>query len=255
MLDAIDRIARFFDQEFAGYEDDLPVLEAYAARAGGPILELGCGTGRVLLHLARAGYQVTGVDLSLAMLELARAKAEAAGLLNRVTLIAGDYGQVALGGPYRFACTVMNTFLHLPDQAAQVRALKHWREHLAPGGLLLIDVLHPDPATLAELDGRLEFWGAWEDPASGHTVMKFLIRTVDLAQQTLHVRHIYDEIAPDGQLRRTQAAYDLRYVGRFEAELLLEKTGYVLEGIYGDWELTPFASDSPRMILVARRRG
>ncbi|MGQ9489602.1 MAG: class I SAM-dependent methyltransferase [Anaerolineae bacterium] len=255
MLDAIDRIARFFDQEFAGYEEDLPVLEAYAARTGGPVLELGCGTGRVLIHLARAGYRVTGVDMSLAMLEIARAKAEAAGLLNRVTLIAGDYGEVALGGPYHFACTVMNTFLHLPDQAAQVRALQHWRAHLAPDGLLLIDVLHPDPTTLAGLDGRLEFWGAWRDPASGHTIMKFLVRTVDLAQQTLHVRHIYDELAADGQVRRTQASYDLRYVGRFEAELLLEKAGYLLEGIYGDWEMGPFTSDSPRLILVARRRG
>lgn len=253
MLDAIDRIARFFDQEFAGYEDDLPVLEAYAARTGGPVLELGCGTGRVLLHLARAGYQVTGVDLSLAMLEIARAKAEAAGLMKRIALIAGDYGEVALGGPYRFACTVMNTFLHLPNQAAQVQALKHWREHLAPGGLLLIDVLHPDPATLSGLDGRLEFWGTWQDPTSGHTVMKFLSRTVDPARQTLHVRHIYDEIAADGQLLRTQATYDLRYIGRFEAELLLEKAGYVLEGVYGDWQMGPLESDSQRMILVARR--
>lgn len=252
MQDAMDRIARFFDLEFADYQDDLPVLEAYAARTGGPILELGCGTGRALIPLAQAGYDVTGVDLSLTMLEIAQAKAKASGAGKRVTLLAGDYAEVELDGPYRFAFTVMNTFLHLPDQAAQLRALRHWRQYLAPQGLLLIDVLHPDVATLAGLDGRLELARSWEDAASGQVTLKFLARTVDLAEQTLHIHHIYDELKPDGGVQRTVAPYTLRYLWRFEAELLLKAADYALEAIYGDWDMTPFASSSEHMILVAR---
>lgn len=252
MQDAMDRIARFFDLEFADYDDDLPVLEAYAARTGGPILELGCGTGRALIPLARAGYDITGVDLSLTMLAIAQAKAKASGAAKRITLLAGDYAEVELGGPYRFAFTVMNTFLHLPDQAAQMRALRHWRQSLAPHGLLLIDILHPDVATLAGLDGRLELASTWNDPDSGHVTMKFLTRTVDLAEQTLHIHHIYDEMKSDGQIQRTVASYALRYLWRFEAELLLEKAGYTLEAVYGDWDMAPFESSSERMILVAR---
>jgi len=215
-------------------------------------LELGCGTGRALIPLAEAGYCVTGVDLSPEMLRIARAKA--AHLADRVTLIQGDYGRVPAGGPYRFAFVLMNTFLHLLTQADQLRALRHWRNHLETGGLLLVDVFHPDVGQLATLDGRLEWDKSWTDPETGATVMKFATRTASLATQTLHVTLIYDEVMPDGQLRRTLVPYDIRYLWRFEAELLLDKAGFDLEEVYGDWDLGPFEDESDRMILVARRR-
>jgi hypothetical protein len=85
--------------------------------------------------------------------------------------------------------------------------------------------------------------------------MKFLTRTVNLAEQMIHVNLIYDEIAADGEVRRTVAPFDTRYLWRFEAELLLDKAGFALEGVYGDCSLGPFAADSDRMILIARRRG
>ncbi len=254
MIEAMNRAARFFDADYEDYNDDLPALQAYAQRTGGPLLELGCGTGRVLIPLARAGYNVTGVDFSPEMLRIARAKAEAAGVAGRVTLVEGDYASAPLPGPYAFAFTVMNTFLHLTTQRAQLQALRHWREHLLPGGLLLIDIFHPDVAQLASLDGRLEWDRSWSDPQTGATVMKWITRTVDLAEQTLHVTLVYDEVAADGALRRTLVPYDARYLWRFEAELLLDKAGFMLEGIYGDWDLGPFEGDSGRMILVARRR-
>jgi len=254
MIKAMNRAARFFDADYAGYLEDLPVLLGYAQRTGSPLLELGCGAGRVLIPLAQAGYRVTGVDLSPEMLRLARAKAESAGVTDRVTLIQGDYCDAPLGGPYRLAFAVMNTFLHLTTQADQLRALRHWREHLAPGGLLLIDVFHPDVGQLATLDGRLEWDKSWTDPETGVTVMKWVTRVVDLAEQTLHVTLIYDEVAADGSLRRTLVPYDARYLWRFEAELLLDKAGFVLEALYGGWDTGPFEGNSDRMILVARRR-
>ncbi len=98
----MNRAARFFDADYTGYLDDLPLIEAYAQRAGSPLLELGCGTGRLLIPLAEAGYRVTGVDLSPTMLRIARAKAEAAGVAERVTLIEGDYADAPLDGTYRW---------------------------------------------------------------------------------------------------------------------------------------------------------
>jgi len=251
----MNRIARFFDAEYADYMDDLPALQAYAQRTDGPLLELGCGTGRLVIPLARAGYAITGVDLSPAMLAIAHEKRAAANLTERVTLIEGDYAAAALGGPYRFAFCVMNTFLHLLTIEEQVAALRHWRQHLAPRGLLLLDLFHPDHRQLAELDGRLVWDKTWNDPASGATVMKFVACTGDPARQILHVTMIYDEITPDGALRRTVGPYDIRYMGRFEAELLLERAGYVLETVYGGWDLSPFEGNCDRLILVARRRG
>ncbi len=250
--ESMDRIARFFDAEYLSYNDDLPVLEAYADRTGGPLLELGCGTGRALVPLARAGHQVTGVDASPSMLRLARAKAEAAGVSQQVRLIEGDFVEADLGGTYRFAFTLMNTFLHLPDLVAQIAALKHWREVLAPKGLLLIDVFNPDMGQLAAMDGRLEWEQTWTNSSTGERVMKFLTRVVEPAAQVMSVNHIYEEIATDGTLRRTMATFNLRYIWRFEAELLLDKAGFNLEAVYGDWDMSPYASDSERMIIVAR---
>jgi SAM-dependent methyltransferase len=254
MIDAMNRAARFFDADYAGYLDDLPLLEAYAQRTGSPLLELGCGTGRLLIPLAEAGYRVTGVDLSTEMLRIARAKAEAAGVAESVKLIEGDYADAPLDGSYRLAFVVMNSFLHLDTQERQLAALRHWREHLAPGGLLVIDVFHPDVSQLAGFDGRLEWDKTWNDPETGATVMKWLTRTVDLAEQTLHVTLIYDEVAADGSLRRTLVPFETRYLWRFEAELLLGKAGFTLEALYGDWDANPFESASDRMILVARRK-
>jgi SAM-dependent methyltransferase len=252
---SMDRAARFFDMDYADYAADLPVLEAYAARTGGPILELGCGTGRVLVPLAQAGYAVTGVDLSAEMLRRARSAAEAAGVSERLTLVQGDYMSAPLAGPYRFAYIVMNTFLHLPDQASQVAALRHWRNQLAPRGLLLIDVFHPDVSQLASIDGSLQWDKTWQDPQTGVTVMKFVTRTVDLAEQRLSVNLIYDEIQAEGQISRTVVPFETRYLWRFEMELLLEKAGYAVEALYGDWDMEPFDGSSDRMIFVARRKG
>jgi SAM-dependent methyltransferase len=255
VLETMNRIARFFDAEYADYMEDLAALQAYAQRTGGPLLELGCGTGRLLIPLAHAGYDATGIDLSPEMLRIAGQKTAAANLTERVTLIQGDYAAAPLGGPYRFAFCVMNTFLHLRSIEEQVRALRHWRQHLAPRGLLLLDIFQPDHRQLAELDGRMVWDKTWVDAASGNTVMKFVTCTGDSAQQILHVTMIYDETAADGSLRRTVASYDIHYMGRFEAELLLEKAGYVLEAAYGGWDLTPFEGNCDRIILVARRRG
>ena len=252
-IQSMNRIADFFDAEYADYADDLPVLEAYAARTGGPLLELGCGTGRVLVPLAQAGYDVTGADISPAMLARAQARAAEAGVAGRVHLVEGDYASAPLAGPYKFAFIVMNTFLHLPDRASQLAALRHWRDHLAPRGLLLIDVFHPDVAQLAALDGRLEWDRTWKNGDTGEMVMKFVTRTVNLAEQLMHVNMLYDATTPEGQLRRTIVSYDARYIWRFEGELLLEQAGYTVEGIYGDWDMSPFESASDRMIFVARR--
>jgi SAM-dependent methyltransferase len=254
MLEAMNRVARFFDADYAGYADDIPAIEGFALRTGGPLLELGCGTGRALIPLAQKGYRVTGVDLSPEMLRLAGDKARAARVTKRVTLIQGDYADAPLEGPYAFAFVLMNTFLHLLTMQDQLRALDHWRTHLAPSGLLLIDIFHPDVSTLASLDGRLEHEASWTDPATGDTVMKWVTRSAELAEQRLQVTLIYEEVNSEGAVRRTLVPFSTRYLWRFEAELLLDKAGFDLETVYGDWSLSPFESDSPRMILVARRR-
>jgi SAM-dependent methyltransferase len=250
-----DGAARFFDADYADYVEDLPALRAFARRTGGPLLELGCGTGRLAVPLAAGGYHVTGVDLSPGMLALARQRADAAGsrATSRLTLVEGDFATVPLAGPYRLAFVVMNTFLHLLTQEAQLQALRHWRAHLAPDAVLIIDVFFPDIDVLAALNGQVELDKTWTDEQTGGTVLKQVARTVDPAEQLMHVTFLYDLVPPGGRgpVERTVVSFDLRYLWRWEAELLLERAGFRVEAVYGSWELDPFDAGSERMIIVA----
>jgi SAM-dependent methyltransferase len=248
-----DRFARFYDLDYEPFQDDVALYLGFAERMGGPLLELGCGTGRLLLPLARAGYTVTGVDMSPRMLEVAQAKVEAAELHHRVHLVRADMRSVQLPQEYRLAFIAINSFMHLTTLEDQIQALRAWRSLLLPGGLLIIDVYNPNPQALLEADGRIELHGRWFDPATGATVLKQTSRTLDDARQLQHVLFIYDEIFPDGQMRRTLAPFQARYLYRFEGELLLDKAGFTPEQVYGSYDLDPYSSDSERMIFVARR--
>lgn len=248
-----DRFARFYDLDYEPFQDDVALYLGFAERTGGPLLELGCGTGRLALPLAEAGFEVTGVDMSPRMLDVARAKVEAAGLGDRITLLEADMRDVQLPQQYRLAFIAINSFMHLTTTEDQMAALQTWRRLLLPGGLLVIDVDNPDPRHLLEADGRLDLQGRWFDPETGATVLKHMSRTLDAARQLQHVLFIYDEVFPDGQMRRTLAPFQARYLYRFEGELLLDKAGFTPERVYGSYDLDPYGSDSERMIFVARR--
>ncbi len=170
---------------------------------------------------------------------------------SRVRLIEGDFRQSLAAARYRLAFALMNTFLHL-GRPEQPTALRAWHAALAPGGRLLLDVFAPDVAELAALDGRLEWDRTWTDPSTGRQVMKLLARTVDPAEQVMQVSHIYDEIDAEGIVRRSTASFDLHYVWRFEAELLLEKAGFEVEALYGDWEGGEFDNASEKMIFAGK---
>ncbi|HRI55927.1 MAG: methyltransferase domain-containing protein [Anaerolinea sp.] len=248
-----DRFARFYDLDYEPFQEDVALYLGLAERTGGPLLELGCGTGRLLLPLARAGFDITGVDMSPRMLEVAQAKVDEAGLGEQITLVQADMREVQLPQQYRLAFIAINSFMHLLTLEDQLAALRAWRRLLSPGGLLVIDVDNPDPRHLLEADGRLDMQGSWFDPDTGATVLKQMSRTLDAARQLQQVLFIYDEIFPDGQMRRTLAPFPARTLHRFEGELLLDKAGFVLEQVYGSYDLDPFDSASERMIFVARR--
>ena len=249
-----DRFARFYDLDYEPFQEDVAFYLGLAGQTGGPLLELGCGTGRLLLPLARAGYTITGVDLSSRMLEVAQAKLNAAHLQARVTLVEQDIRHLKLGQPFQLAFIAINSFMHLTSLEDQLHALCACHRCLAPGALLVIDVDNPDPRHLLEADGRLELVNQWFDPESGATVLKYMARTLDAAQQLQQVHFIYDEVMADGQMRRTVAPFQARYLHRYEGELLLDKAGFTPEQVYGSYDLDPYQSDSQRMIFVARKR-
>ena len=248
-----DPFARFYDLFFGQRTEDLPMYRDFALAADGPILELGCGTGRVLVPLARDGHHLTGLDLSAPMLAIAQARAEAAHVSDRVHLVQGDMRDFDL--PTRFALTIIpaNTFMHCYDTRQQLACLRCVHRHLQPGGRLVVDVYHPNPQAMLESDGRLVGQDSAFDPETGHTVHRFYIRRLDLATQTQHVTFILDETDAAGTVRRTTFPFRMRFVYRYEMELLLRMAGFNQEALYGSYHLEPFDSESEKMIFVARR--
>jgi SAM-dependent methyltransferase len=248
-----DVYARFYDLDLGQGEGDLLMLEQFAARCGSPILEVGCGTGRALLPLARQGYQLTGVDISPAMLDIARHKIEAEKLADCVTLVEQDMRELDLGGRFNLAFSPINTFMHMLTTEDQLAALDSIRSHLNPGGLLVLDLFNPDLNRLLSCRGQLELAKVMTDPETGHELMRFHTDSADLGKQTIRATFIVDRIDHEGLVSRTRFSFTIRYLFRYELELLLTHAGLEVEAIYGSYDLDEFTGDSAKMIAVARR--
>jgi SAM-dependent methyltransferase len=220
------------------------------------VLELACGTGRLLLPLAAGGAQVTGVDVSPAMLALADEKMKAAGLGKRVRLVQGDMRTVDLGRRYGLVIVGLNSLMHLETQAAQLEALSNAARHLAPGGRLVVDLFNPEVALPdAQQEGQL-FLHCLKVLPDGTHLLHFQSPRVDRAAQVVSMTNYYDEMQPDGRtqglkVRRHMAPFSLRYLTAGELGLLVQRAGLEVEALYGTYELDPFQNDSPRLLAVA----
>lgn len=245
-------IAELYDLEHAGYDEDVDLYLNLALAAGDPVLELGCGSGRLLLPLAQAGHRVTGLDLSAPMLDRARTALDAAGLGGRVALHRGSMTEADAvpGGPFGLVIVALNGLLHLRTAAAQREALAAARRALDPRGQLVVDLLHATPETLRVLDDSVVHEGTWRLPG-GDRVDKFAARRVLPAGQGITTELWYDRLSPDGTLRRTATGYPMRYLHRAELELLLELVGFAEWQVYGSYDLDPFADGSERLIATA----
>jgi SAM-dependent methyltransferase len=248
-----DRFARFYDEDYRHYNDDVDAIVHLAQEMDGPVLELGCGTGRLLLPLAVTGLPVTGVDISPALLERARAKLATVPQGDQITLVQADLRHLELPQrDFAFVFCTSNTLMHLADAADQLVVLERAAALMRPGGLLLIDLFHPDITRLVEVHGVMELADQWTR-ADGTEVIKWSVRTLDLAEQLQETLFVYEEIAVDGTVRRTRCPFTLRFLWRNEAELMLRLAGLQVEAVWGDFEGTPYDNQSEHLILLATK--
>jgi SAM-dependent methyltransferase len=249
--DPYARIPELYDMEHDEFADDADFYLNCIEIVGDPVLELGCGTGRILRPIAEAGFQVTGIDQSAAMLERARARL-GSDLSDTVRLVHGPMQDCdsAPGGPFGLVILSLNGLLHLTGPRSQRRTLAAARRALDPRGQLLIDVFNPTPGLLAAFDRSLVHEGSWAKNDI-EVVEKFSSRSVDYSEQLIHSRIWYDLTKPDGSVVRTATEFDLRYVYRHELELMLELAGFAEWQIYGSYDLDPFDDHSERMIIAA----
>jgi len=252
-----ERFARWYDLDQGGFDEDIPFYQALAQRTGSPILELGCGTGRLVLALACAGHHVVGVDNQPAMLAVAQQKVQAAGpqMSGRIRLLPADMCDLDLPDRFRLAILAVNTFMHIADPQEQGQILGCVFRHLAAGAMLALDLFPPHPDLLSPGAGEILLGKALNDPATGNLVLKFVARQADYARQILTTTFIYDEVDAEGQVRRTAHSFPLRYLHRSEVEQMLQAAGFAVEGLYGSYDLDPYDDASERMLFLARRPG
>src|SRR5947199_1747039 len=256
-----------YDSFIADYYDESPIVKGRvqdvafyrnAARDfGDPILELGCGTGRITMALAEAGKRITGLDLSGRMLERAGKKRAALRVEEgeRVNFVEGDMARFDLGEKFRLVIIPFRPFQHLLEVRQQMDCLECVRKHLAPGGRLILDVFQTDAERMHDPVHMREVPLTEYETADGRRVrISERVAAFHRAEQRNDVEMIFVVTHRDGRQERLVFAWPLRYFFRFEVEHLLARCGFKVAALYGDFDRSPIRDDSPEMIFVTETR-
>lgn len=248
-------LARLYDLDLADDPGDLDLYQAMAERADGPVLELAAGSGRLAIPLAEAGHRVTAVDLDPAMLDRARQRARGTAGADRLTFVEADLVGLRLpdAGSYGLAFIALNSLLVLGSRAAQRAALRALADHLAPGGLAVVDVWLPDAEDLARFDGRVMLEWPRLDPETGAMVTKVGSAIHDAAAATVTLTTIFEEGGQGEGTRRWVRRDRLRLVSADELREFALDAGLEVELLAGDYGLGPMGPGSERAVLVAVR--
>jgi SAM-dependent methyltransferase len=216
----------------------------------GEALELGCGTGRILIPAAQSGCAITGLDQSGNMLARCRSKVEVLPKETRarITLIEGDMAQFHLAKNFKLVIAPFRPVDHLTTVAEQLSFFQCVREHLDPGGTLVFDVFNPNLAMLAaELNSEeVEDTTEITLPDGRRARRAYRVIRKRPAEQCNDIELIY---YLDG--RRIVQSFPLRYFFRFELEHLLARAGLEVTTLYGAFDRSPFADNSSEMIFTA----
>lgn len=256
-----------------GYVDELPLLydhvplyearrdvEFYleeAKRCGGSVLEVGCGTGRILLPIARAGIRIDGLDSSAAMLERCKAKlgAESRATADLVHLHSGSAGSFDVGKKFQLVTAPFRVAQHLIRIDEQLAFLTSAARHLERGGKLIFDVFNPNFAALVAADGvEREDTPPTRLPDGRVFRRTGRVKRVRRVDQVSEIELTYYIVRDGGEDARLFVhSFDMRWYLRAELIHLVERGGFGVSAIYGDFDRSPLTDDSPEIIIVAER--
>jgi SAM-dependent methyltransferase len=237
---------------------DVAFFVEAAKESGGPVLEAGCGTGRVLIPTAQAGVEITGLDLSPHMLAVCRERLETepGQVRSRVRLVEGDMRHFELSRTFSLVTLPFRPFQHLTTVGDQLACLDCIHHHLETDGKLILDIFNPWLEALArqnigeEMAEEPEF----SMPDGRRVIRRHKITSRDVFNQINYTELIYYVTHPDGRQERLVQAFPMRYLFRFEAEHLLARAGFEVEQLYADYDKSPYGSKYPgELIFVARK--
>jgi SAM-dependent methyltransferase len=253
-----DQIAHYYELTHADLTEDVAWVVAEASKAGGTVLELGCGSGRLLWPLAEAGLAVVGVDNSAEMLAIAAQKlaGEKAGLHGRITLTHADMTQLTL--PQRdFALALIpyNTLMHIPPEQMG-RTLRAIAAHMRPGGRLLVDTANPLWLASAEESDGFEEERQFADPLTGEEVTQYARYASDPSAQVFEVAWRFvaeEERGGKREERVVEATAVYHYYYPHQLQLALAEAGWQVRHMGGGYEGEPFEEESERLVVVAEK--
>jgi SAM-dependent methyltransferase len=249
-----------YDIVYEDYVEDIDFYVEETRRAHGPCLELGCGTGRVLIPVAMAGVEVVAIDSSAPMIARARRKVAALPeeVRARVTLAEGDMRNFTLAQRFALIYVPFRAFLHLMSSQDQIAALENIRRHLLPGGRLALNFFDPDLRLIAANStppsGGLHRTGEeFVDPRSGNVLIEWATIQYHQLGQEIDQYFVYDELDRRGRVvNRLYRALRMRYIFRSEFEHLLARCGFSVEALYGSWDRGPVLRPGGELIWIAR---
>lgn len=241
------RDARQYDAENDDYALDIPFYVERAKRSGGPVLEIGCGTGRVTLPIAREGIEIVGLDVAPAMLARLRDKAANEGL--PIALVEADCRDFTLGRPFPLIICPFSAMQHLQERASIESFLDRVRGHLAAGGNFIFDVFNPNVDILASgAGGRVRMF-TYTDEESGEEVFVEEMTDYDDAAQVSHITW-YCTGGGSGEIR--EETIHLRCFYPQELDAMLRYNRFEILEKLGKFSGEPFVAGLGRQIIVCR---
>lgn len=252
--------AELYDHEYKRRKDDVRWYRALAEEHGDPVLELGCGSGRLLVPLVRDDeIAVTGVDLSAQMLRrceerLANAPAEARA---RATLVRADFRALSLGRRFPLVVSPFNAMMHLYDRADVERFFAVVQAHLAPDGVFAFDVINPDMKWLSRDPHKRWSRTKFRHPRTGEWMTYSVSLVYDNALQIQFIRIFYERAAhsPSEKMPRAKVVrLAHRQFFPLELEALLHYNGFEIVRRDGDFDGGELVPESEQQVVVCRLR-
>jgi SAM-dependent methyltransferase len=243
---------REFPRLYAGlyrtFRADLPFWRRMAFAAGGPLLELGSGTGRVAADLARRGFVVTGIDADPAMIAWAERHRPPlpAGALSYVQ---GDIADFRLPRGFGLVLCPCNTLSLLSRDQAQ-RTLRCSRQHLRPGGVLAAELAHPREVQTGGIDPSSPL-AAFLDAETGGPVQVFAEQRFDGERRAAEVEWRLDDLLRDGRVKRHLIRQTLQLWQPAEVQRAMQVAGFAGSSLLGGYQAQNYDEHSKRMLVVA----
>ena len=243
--------------DWPGEIDFYHKLAVEAKSNGQAVLEVACGTGRVAVRLARDGVEVVGLDLSSAMLEVAREKSIG---MSNMRWVQGDMRSFELGETFGLVIIPGHSFQNILTAADQIACLESIGRHLTPGGVFVVHLDHLSVSWLGELrrdqGGVFKTAELFSHPKTGRQIRTSRAWSYEPATQTAISQTLWEEINAGGEVSDCWESGPLRFhcVFRFEMEHLLARAGFAVEAVYGDFFRQELQDESSEMIWVARSR-